>query len=160
MKAKSRLLFRFLLEALSPAPGTAGSHQQATSGTSFLKVRTVKTVLATLCTGKLMDKFRYIFTQLSDPHGHLVQSRFSQYLQDISRIPVAVGEDAVSRKIVHEVIFDPNQRKINLNDFLETMMSDPGPHCLSWLLILHRVINTEGLFHSVPCSSCGVDGTG
>jgi len=41
-----------------------------------LRVRTLKTLLATLCAGKLMDKLRYIFSQLADANGHLVHSRF------------------------------------------------------------------------------------
>ncbi len=39
-------------------------------------------------------------------------------------------------------------QKINVNDFLDTLMSDPGPQCLMWLPILQRmaaVENGEGL---------------
>ena len=31
--------------------------------------------MATLCAGKLMDKLRYIFSQLADANGHLVHAR-------------------------------------------------------------------------------------
>ena len=41
---------------------------------SSLSVRTLKTLLATLCTGKLMAKLRYVFSQLSDSNRHLVHS--------------------------------------------------------------------------------------
>ena len=40
-----------------------------------LRVRTLKTLMATLCAGKLMDKLRYIFSQLADANGHLVHAR-------------------------------------------------------------------------------------
>ncbi len=33
---------------------------------------------------------------------------------------------------------DDSMHQVNVNDFLETMMSDPGPHCVSWLIVLHR----------------------
>jgi hypothetical protein len=51
-------------------------------------------------------------------------------------------------------IFDESD-KITVNDFLETMMSDPGPQRLSWLLVLHRIANAESSRHSVACGSCG-----
>lgn len=36
---------------------------------------------------------------------------------------------------------------MTVNDFMDTMMSDPGPACLVWLPLLHRLANVEnGLF--------------
>ncbi len=148
LKAKSRLLNDFMWQALC-------------KGDRFqIKVRTAKTTLATLCTGKLMDKLRYVFSQLSDGNGHLNHSRFNQYLRDIMKIPAAVGEFTSfeeNDQRHREVIFDPTE-KVTVNDFLETMMSDPGPQCLSWLLVLHRLINSEPVFHSVACGSCLAQG--
>ena len=48
--------------------------------------------------------------------------------------------------------------KVTVNEFLETMMSDPGPHCVSWLLVIHRITAAEGNFHPVTCSSCHSEG--
>ena len=45
-----------------------------------LRVRTLKTLMATLCAGKLMDKLRYIFSQLADANGHLVHARSVGFL--------------------------------------------------------------------------------
>ena len=149
LKSKSTLLKAFLWQALSrPQHQPGGSH---------IKMRTAKTALATLCTGKLMDKLRYVFSQVSDSNGHLVHSKFAQFLRDIMKIPAAVGEFTDGGSSVNEVVFDPSE-KINVNDFLETMMSDPGPQCLSWLLVLHRIINSEGVFHSVSCGNCLLQG--
>ena len=36
-----------------------------------------------------------------------------------------------------DMIFEEGA-KVTVNEFLETMMSDPGPQCVSWLLVLHR----------------------
>lgn len=33
--------------------------------------------------------------------------------------------------------------KVTVNDFMDTMMSDPGPHCLVWLPLLHRLASVE-----------------
>ena len=155
LKAKSTLLKTFLWQALSRSQHHASGSQ--------IKLRTAKTALATLCTGKLMDKLRYVFSLVSDSNGHLVHSKFTQFLRDIMKIPAAVGEftdcsgSSGNNSFVNEVIFDPSE-KVNVNDFLETMMSDPGPQCLSWLLVLHRIINSEGVFHSVSCGSCLLQG--
>ena len=150
LKSKSTLLKTFLWQALSRS-------QHHPTGGSHIKMRTAKTALATLCTGKLMDKLRYVFSQVSDANGHLVHSKFTQFLRDIMKIPAAVGEFTDGGSFVNEVIFDPSE-KINVNDFLETMMSDPGPQCLSWLLVLHRIINSEGVYHSVSCGNCLLQG--
>ena len=32
------------------------------------------------------------------------------------------------------------ESQVTLNDFLEALMSDPGPQCLSWLPVLHRIV--------------------
>lgn len=33
--------------------------------------------------------------------------------------------------------------KVTVNDFLDTLMSDPGPPSLVWLPLLHRIANVE-----------------
>ena len=52
-----------------------------------LKVRTLKTALAVLCSGKLMDKLRYIFSLLADNHGHLIHEKYAAFVQDVSCVP-------------------------------------------------------------------------
>ncbi|KFW04561.1 Dystrobrevin alpha, partial [Eurypyga helias] len=46
------------------------------------------------------------------------------------------------------------QKKVTLNTFLDTLMSDPPPQCLVWLPLLHRLANVENVFHPVECSYC------
>lgn len=42
-------------------------------------------------------------------------------------------------------------QKVTVNDFMDTMMSDPGPACLVWLPLLHRLAGVEnGNFSSDP----------
>lgn len=66
-------------------------------------------------------------------------SRFSQYLVDIMKLPAAVGERHTFnvKDETKNLIFREGS-KVTVNEFLETMMSDPGPQCVSWLLVLHR----------------------
>ena len=43
-----------------------------------IKVFCVKTALALLCCGKLMDKLRYIFSLLADSNGLLIHERLEK----------------------------------------------------------------------------------
>jgi len=127
-----------------------------------LRVFSVKIAMAVLSCGKLMDKFRYMFSQLTDCNGHLSPRSpcWTQFLKDILRLPAAVGERQtfnMNNDTATEAIFDP-EAKVTVNEFLETMMSDPGPHCVSWLLVIHRITAAEGNFHPVTCSSCHSEG--
>jgi len=129
--------------------------------TGRLRVFSIKMALAVLSCGKLMDKLRYMFSQLTDCNGQLIprsSSRFSQFLKDILKLPAAVGErHTFNIKDEGDMIFEEGA-KVTVNEFLETMMSDPGPQCVSWLLVLHRITAAESVFHPVPCSGCRSEG--
>ncbi|XP_064607388.1 dystrobrevin beta-like isoform X2 [Liolophura sinensis] len=124
-------------------------------GKGRIQVFSLKVALSHLCSGKLMDKLRYMFTQISDSSGYLIRSKFKDYLRDILALPEAVYEgpsfgfsDAAVRSC-----FD-GRNKVNVNDFLDVMMSDPGPQCLMWFPILHRMAQVENVFHPVQCEGC------
>nr|XP_053653124.1 dystrobrevin beta-like isoform X4 [Cherax quadricarinatus] len=109
-----------------------------------LRVFSVKVALATLCSSKPLDKLRYIFSQISDGNGHLSLSRFSEYLKEVLSLPAAVFESpsfSYSENLVTH-IFD-GIKQINVNDFLEVVLEDPGPECLAWLPLLHRLAASE-----------------
>lgn len=77
-----------------------------------IRVFSIKVALATMCSGKLMDKLRCksitfelistfiliylfildIFSQICDQNGHLVAWKFQEYLQEILALPSAVYE--------------------------------------------------------------------
>ena len=65
--------------------------------------------------------------------------RFVEYLKDMMKLPAAVGERQTfnMKDDAKNPIFAEGS-KVTVNEFLETMMSDPGPQCVSWLLVLHR----------------------
>jgi len=130
--------------------------------TCRLRVFSIKIAMAVLSCGKLMDKLRYMFSQLTDCNGHLIPKgqRWSQFLKDILKLPAAVGERHtfnMGDESGGEMIFEPDT-KVTVNEFLETMMSDPGPHCVSWLLVIHRITAAEGNFHPVTCAGCHSEG--
>lgn len=123
--------------------------------TGRLRVFAIKAALAVLCAGKLTDKFRYIFSQISDSNGHMIAAKFQEFLRDVLALPVAVYESpsfAYSEAMV-AAIFEGHS-KVTVNDFLDLMMSDPGPPCLVWLPLLHRLAVVEGVEHPVTCDAC------
>ncbi|XP_048795415.1 dystrobrevin alpha isoform X22 [Lagopus muta] len=111
--------------------------------------------LATLCGGKIMDKLRYIFSMISDSSGVMVYGKYDLFLREVLKLPTAVfegpsfGYTEQSAKSCFS-----QQKKVTLNTFLDTLMSDPPPQCLVWLPLLHRLANVENVFHPVECSYC------
>lgn len=120
-----------------------------------IRVFSIKVALATLCAGKLMDKLRYIFSQISDSNGLLLQNKFNEYLQEVLALPAAVYESPTFNfnDSLALSIFNPSA-KITVNDFLDNLMSDPGPPVLLWLPLLHRIANVENVVHPVQCDAC------
>ncbi|VEN45784.1 unnamed protein product [Callosobruchus maculatus] len=124
-----------------------------------IRVFSIKVALATLCAGKLMDKLRYIFSQISDSNGFLLQWKFNEYLQEVLALPAAVYESPTFNYTdsLANSIFNPSV-KVTVNDFLDIMMSDPGPPALVWLPLMHRIANVENVIHPVQCDSCQREG--
>ncbi|XP_031665908.1 dystrobrevin alpha isoform X3 [Oncorhynchus kisutch] len=137
------LLLNFLLAAYDP------------EGLGKMSVFVVKMALATICGGKILDKLRYIFSQISDPGGIMVYSQFDQFLREVLKLPMTVfeGPSFGYTEQSTRTCF-AQQKKVSLNTFLDTMMSDPPPQCLVWLPLMHRLANVENVFHPVECSYC------
>ncbi|XP_078255512.1 dystrobrevin, beta a isoform X6 [Rhinoraja longicauda] len=124
-------------------------------GHGKLTVFSVKAILATMCGGKILDKLRYTFSQISDSNGIMMYMKFDQFLREVLKLPTAVFEGPSFGYTEHAVrTCFPQQKKISLNMFLDTMMADPPPQCLVWLPLMHRLANVENVFHPVECSYC------
>ncbi|KAL6103857.1 dtna [Pungitius sinensis] len=137
------LLLNFLLASYDP------------EGQGKISVFVVKMVLGTICGGKILDKLRYIFSQISDPAGTMVHSQFDQFLREVLKLPMAVfeGPSFGYTEQAARTCF-AQQKKVSLNTFLDTLMSDPSPQCLVWLPLMHRLANVENVFHPVECAYC------
>ncbi|XP_016138396.1 dystrobrevin, beta a isoform X1 [Sinocyclocheilus grahami] len=124
-----------------------------------LTVFSVKVMLSVLCGGKLVDKLRYIFSQISDTHGAMVMSKFDHFLREALKLPTVVFEGPSFGYMDHfaRSCF-PQQKKVMLNMFLDTLMLDSPPQCLIWLPVLHRLANVENVYHPVACSFCRSEG--
>ncbi|XP_056105302.1 dystrobrevin alpha isoform X2 [Rhinichthys klamathensis goyatoka] len=136
-------LLNFLLAAYDP------------EGVGKISVFVVKMALAALCGGKILDKLRYVFSQISDPNGIMIYSQFDQFLRDVLKLPMTVFEGpsfGYTEQSTRSCF--PQEKKVSLNVFLDTFMSDPPPQCLVWLPLMHRLANVENVFHPVECSYC------
>ncbi|XP_076004797.1 dystrobrevin beta-like isoform X2 [Genypterus blacodes] len=118
-----------------------------------LTVLSVKAMLATLCGGKLIDKLRYVFSQVSDSNGVLLLSKFDSLLREALKLPTAVHEGP-SFGYTHTLARScfPQKKRVTLNMFLD-IVADP-PQCLVWLPLIHRMANVEHVHHPVSCSYC------
>ncbi|XP_064911503.1 dystrobrevin beta isoform X8 [Columba livia] len=124
-------------------------------GHGKLTVFSVKAMLATMCGGKILDKLRYVFSQISDSNGLMIFTKFDQLLKEVLKLPTAVFEGPSFGYTEHSLrTCFPQQKKITLNMFLDTLMADPPPQCLVWLPLLHRLAHVENVFHPVECSYC------
>lgn len=137
------LLLNFLLAAYDP------------EGHGKISVFVAKMALATMCGGKILDKLRYIFSQISDSAGVMTYPQFDQFLREVLKLPMAIfeGPSFGYTEQAARTCF-AQQKKVSLNTFLDTLMSDPPPQCLVWLPLMHRLANVENVFHPVECSYC------
>ncbi|OBS64384.1 hypothetical protein A6R68_07076, partial [Neotoma lepida] len=96
-----------------------------------------------------------IFSQMSDSSGLMMFGKLDQFLKEALKLPTAVFEGPSFGYTEHAVrTCFPQQKKIMLNMFLDTMMADPPPQCLVWLPLMHRLAHVENVFHPVECSYC------
>uniref|UniRef100_A0A8C6SE62 Dystrobrevin n=1 Tax=Neogobius melanostomus TaxID=47308 RepID=A0A8C6SE62_9GOBI len=120
------LLLNFLLAAYDP------------EGHGKISAFVVKITLATMCGGKIMDKLRYIFSQLSD-----------SFLREVLKLPMAVFEGPSFGYTEQSARTCFSQQ---VGQEMETRL--PAPQCLVWLPLMHRLANVENVFHPVECSYC------
>uniref|UniRef100_A0A1A9W3Q0 Dystrobrevin n=1 Tax=Glossina brevipalpis TaxID=37001 RepID=A0A1A9W3Q0_9MUSC len=112
-----------------------------------IRVFSIKVALATMCSD--------IFSQISDGAGQLVTWKLGEFLREVLALPAAVYESPTFhyKEGLEDEIF-PAENKVTVNDFMATLMSEPGPSCLVWLPLLHRLATVETIVHPTICSVC------
>lgn len=123
-----------------------------------IKVLSIKVALATMCAGKLADKLRYIFSQICDGNGIMVHWKFNEYLQEVLALPAAVYESPTfpfTSQLANDIF--PTNSRITLNDFIDTLMAEPGPPCLVWFPLIFRLASVESVVHPIACDVCHKD---
>lgn len=96
-----------------------------------------------------------IFSQISDGAGQLIHWKLGDFLREVLALPAAVFESPTFhyQEGLESEIF-PVENKITVNDFMAVLMSEPGPACLVWLSLLHRLATVEAVVHPTICSVC------
>ncbi|KAJ8932927.1 hypothetical protein NQ314_014344 [Rhamnusium bicolor] len=132
-----------------------------------IRVFSIKVALATLCAGKLMDKLRYIFSQISDSNGLLLQWRFNEYLQEVLALPAAVYESPTFNYTdsLANSIFSPLSIQFNVmlarekisQDFVIVVKNVHIIHCVRivfgeavFLHRIHWIIKLKNMLHFHP----------
>ncbi len=118
-----------------------------------IRFNSFRVVLVLLCTGKLIDKMRHLFTScLTRSSTHtLSYGQIDELLHEILALPYALQEisHSTSEKHYAQSIFSHLSSPISLNQFLDILIyNNSTPNCLQWLIIFHRLISVEnGKFH-------------
>uniref|UniRef100_A0A182NST0 Dystrobrevin n=1 Tax=Anopheles dirus TaxID=7168 RepID=A0A182NST0_9DIPT len=141
--SKASLLLNWLLAAYSG------------DNSGKIRVFSIKVALAIMCAGKMVDKLRYIFSQISDGAGQLIHWKLGDFLREVLALPAAVFESPTFfyKEGLESEIF-PVENKITVNDFMAGFMTEPGPACLVWMPLLHRLATVESVVHPTVCSVC------
>lgn len=115
-----------------------------------IRFNSFRAVLVLLCTGKLVDKMRHLFTSYLSPSlsgNSLTFGQIDELLREILALPYALQEISYStyRSNNAQLIFSHlSATSVNLTDFLDTLIyNDATPNCLQWLIIFHRLISVE-----------------
>lgn len=143
VEAKAGILLNWLLTAFGGGDCTK------------IRVFSIKVALAIMCSGKLVDKLRYIFSQISDGQGQLMHWKSSQFLADLLALPAAVYESpSFHYKDGLETELFPLNNRITVNDFIATLIIEPGPPTLVWLNLLQKLAALESVVHPTICNAC------
>jgi hypothetical protein len=126
------------------------NNNNESSNNFSIRFNSFRVVLVLLCTGKLVDKMRHLFTSYlssSSSLNSLTYGQIDELLHEILALPYALQEISHStyRTNNAQLIFSHlSTTSINLNDFLDILIyNDTTPNCLQWLIIFHRLISVE-----------------
>ncbi|CAF1419185.1 unnamed protein product [Rotaria sp. Silwood1] len=126
-----------------------------------IRFSSFRIVLILLCTGKLIDKMRHLFTSslsaTSSSFNTLTYDQVDELLHEILALPYALQEISYSTysKTYARSIFSHLSSPITLDDFLDLLInSNRTPICLQWLVLFHRLISVENVIHRVKCAAC------
>ncbi|XP_065060791.1 dystrobrevin beta-like isoform X3 [Rhopilema esculentum] len=136
-------------------------HAYDRNNSGRIRVISIKTALTMLCNGRLVDKMRYIFTQISESSGILNVSRFEFYLRELLTLPAAVGEEpnfsyeegGYQEFFKPSGMMDPNSA--NLEQFLQSMIAERASGTLFWVHMLHKLMRAYAVEHQIQCKACG-----
>ncbi|KAH9523441.1 hypothetical protein Btru_040025 [Bulinus truncatus] len=113
-----------------------------------LSCKSLGTALTVLCSAKLKEKYKNIFTILKDKQNHITKKEFTKFIDDIIKITDLVKESQAFGNSVRAAVTScfkfasrSNIDWINEESFYSWLIQEP--QTLIWLPTLHRIQATE-----------------
>ncbi|XP_022647195.1 dystrobrevin beta-like isoform X2 [Varroa jacobsoni] len=125
------------------------------SRTGAIPALSIKVFLAMLSCGKTVDIYRYIFSLIADSSGWLLPTRLTLFLRAALCIPESLLESpsfSYSDNLSTELF--PPEHKYTINNFLQVMLTEPGPQCVLWFPLVGKMAAVEDILHPVSCDAC------
>lgn len=128
--------------------------------TGNISVFSVKVALVLLSSGKLQEKYGYLYQQLADHNACLSRAGLHSLLTNICKITESLGEDATyGYKQIQSHIdacFIKSQGSLGITEAEFAMWIMQEPPLLLWITTFNRIKSAEHIVHNLKCSSCKV----
>ncbi|RLU22584.1 hypothetical protein DMN91_004862 [Ooceraea biroi] len=128
--------------------------------TGNILVFSVKVALVLLCSGKLQEKYGYLYQQLADHNACLSRAGLYTLLTNICKITESLGEDVTygCKQIQSHIdaCFVKSQGSLGITEaeFAAWIMQEPP--LLTWITTFNRIKSAEHIVHNLKCSSCKI----
>ncbi|OQR73137.1 dystrobrevin alpha-like [Tropilaelaps mercedesae] len=125
------------------------------SRTGAIPALNIKVFLAMLSCGKTVDIYRYIFSLIADSSGWLLPSRLTLFIRAALCLPESLLESpsfAYNDSLATELF--PPEHKYTINNFLQIILTEPGPQCLLWFPLVGKMAAVENVLHPISCDAC------
>ncbi|KAL6260387.1 hypothetical protein P5V15_007915 [Pogonomyrmex californicus] len=128
--------------------------------TGNILVFSVKVALVLLSSGKLQEKYGYLYQQLADHNACLSRASLHTLLTNICKITemlgesIAYGYEQIQSHI--DACFVKSQGGLGVTEaeFATWIMQEPP--LLLWITTFNRIKSAEHIVHNIRCSSCKV----
>ncbi|KAH0944982.1 hypothetical protein HN011_005153 [Eciton burchellii] len=128
--------------------------------TGNILVFSVKVALVLLSSGKLQEKYGYLYQQLADHNACLSRAGLHTLLTNICKITESVGENATyGYKQIQSHIdacFIKSQGNLGITEAEFAMWIMQEPPLLIWITTFNRIKSAEHIVHNLKCSSCKI----
>ncbi|KAK1127028.1 hypothetical protein K0M31_004642 [Melipona bicolor] len=125
-----------------------------------VSVFSVKVALVLISSGRLQEKYGYLYQQLADHNACLSKASLHSLLTNICKITEMLGESAAygSQNIQSHIdkCFSKSQGCLGVteSEFAAWIMQEPP--LLVWITTFNRIKSAEYIIHNVRCSSCKI----
>ncbi|PFX17752.1 dystrophin-like isoform X2 [Stylophora pistillata] len=124
----------------------------------YVPILSLKVCLSIMCSEKIQEKYRYLFSQLCNNQGFLERKRLDLFLQEMLQIPKNIFEGGFfSGSSVEPAVRNCFERvsipdRASAGEFIEWMIAEP--QTIVWLPTLHRLAVSETVKHESKCNVC------